>query len=72
MADNAKLRKLGWTYHDGTMFVPRQYLYQKEAMGMERPEMYSPSRCKNPSYLCGPSNYPVSRDSVYGREHELA
>ena len=29
-------------------FVGRKYLYQKEATGMERPEMYSVSRCNNP------------------------
>ena len=60
-AENGNLRKLGWTYHHGTVFAPRQYLYEKEATGMERPEMYSPSWCKNPTYLCGPSNYTVSR-----------
>ena len=64
MAENAKLRKMGWTYCYGTVFAPRQYLHQKEDKGMERPEMYSPIRCKNPSYLCGPSNYSVSRESV--------
>ena len=61
---NGNLRKLGWTYRHGTMFEPRQYLHQKEATGMESPEMYFPSRCKKPSYLCGPSNYPVSKESV--------
>ena len=49
------LRKLGWTYRHGAVFAPRQYLYQKECTGMERPEMYLPSWCKNPSYLCGSS-----------------
>ena len=62
--DNRNLRKLGWTYRHGTVFAPIQYLYTKKATGMERPEMYSPSWCKNPSYLCGPSNYSVSRESV--------
>ena len=64
MPENGNLRKLGWTYRHGTMFAPRQYLYQKEATRLERPEMYSPSRCKYPSYLCGPSNYSISRESV--------
>ena len=27
---NGNLRKLAWTYRHGTMFAPRQYLYQKE------------------------------------------
>ena len=48
MAQNGKLRKLSRTYLHGTVIAPRKYLYQKEAKGMERPEMYSVSRCKNP------------------------
>ena len=47
--ENGNLRKLGWTYRHGTVFAPREYLYQKEATGKERPEMYLASRCKNPS-----------------------
>ena len=54
-AQNGKLPKLGWTYRHGTVLAPRKYLYQKEATDMERPEMYSASRCKNSTYLCGPS-----------------
>ena len=54
--ENGKLRKMGWTYRDGTVFTPRQYLYLKDATGMERPEMYFPTRGINPSYLCEPSN----------------
>ena len=63
-AENRNLRKFGWTYRHGTVFVPRQYLYQKKATGMDRPEIYFPSWLKNPSYLCGPSNYPISIESV--------
>ena len=59
--ENGKLRKYGWTYHHGTVFAPKQYLFQKKAMGMERPETCSSSLSKNPSYLCGPSNYLISR-----------
>ena len=58
------LRKLGWTYRHGTVFAPRQYLHQKEATGMESPEMYFPSRCKKLSYLCGPSKYRVSSETA--------
>ena len=61
-AQNGKFGKLGRTYGHSTVFAPRKYLYQKEATGMERPEMYSVSRCNNPTYLCGPSKYPVSRE----------
>ena len=63
-AQNGKFGKLGRIYGHGTVFAPRKYLYQKEATGMERPEMYSISRCNNPTYLCGPSKYPVSREAV--------
>ena len=62
-AQNRNLHKLGWTYRHGTVFTPRQYLYQKEATGMVRPEMYFPSWCNNPCYLCVSSNYPVSSES---------
>ena len=63
-AQNGKFGKLGRIYYHGTVFAPRKYLYQKEATGMERPEMYSVSRCNNPTYLCGPSKYPVSREAI--------
>ena len=63
-AKTGKLRKLGRSYHPDTVLAPRYYLYQKEATGMERPEMYSASRCNNPTYLCGPSKYPVSWEVV--------
>ena len=63
-AQKRELRKLGRTYRHGTMFAPRQYLYQKEATGMEKSEMYSASRCNKPTYLCGPSKYSISREVV--------
>ena len=65
-AQNGKFGKLGWTYGYGTVLAPRKYLYQKEkeATGMERPEMYSVSRCNNPTYMCGPSKYTFSREAV--------
>ena len=54
-SQNGKFGKLGRTYGHGTVFVPLNHLQQKEATGMERPEMYSVSRCNNHTYLCGPS-----------------
>ena len=63
-SQNGKLGKLGRTYGHGTVVAPRKYLHQKEATGMERPEMYSASRCNKPTYLCGPFKYPVSREAV--------
>ena len=53
-AENGNLRKLGRIYRLGTVCAPRQYLHQKTARGMERPEMHSLSRFKNPSDLFGP------------------
>ena len=48
-AQNGKFGKLGRTYGHGTVFAPRKYLYQKEATGMERPEMHLASPCNNPT-----------------------
>ena len=69
--DKGNLRKLGRAYRHGTVFAPKEYLYQKEATGIERPKMYFPSRCKNPTHLCGPSKYPVSRGAVWSRQGQL-
>ena len=63
-AKTGKLRKLGRTYRHDTVLPPRKYFYQKEATGMERPEMYSASRCYNRTYLCRQLKYPVSREAV--------
>ena len=63
-AEKGNLCILGWTYRHGPVFAPRQYLYQKEATGMESRKMHFPRRCKNPTYLCGPSKYPSSRETV--------
>ena len=63
-APNGKLPKLGRTYRHDTVLAPKKYLYQKEATGMDRAEMYSASLCNNASYLCGPSIYPISREAV--------
>ena len=64
MPRTESLDKLGRTYGHGTVFAHRKYSYQKEATGMDRPEMYSASRCNNPTYLRGPSKYTVSREAV--------
>ena len=63
-AQKGKLRKLGQTYRHGTVFTPRKYLYKKEATGIERPVMYSASRCNNPIYLCGLSKYTAWTDTA--------
>ena len=63
-AKTGKLHNFGRTYRHGTVLPPKKYLYQKEATGMERPEIYSASRFNNPTYLRGPSKYPISREAV--------
>ena len=70
-AQNGKLPKLGRTYPHGTVLAPRKYLYQKEATGMERQEMYSASRCNNPTYLCGPLKYSVFREGIWAQNGKL-
>ena len=59
-ADNRILRKFGSTYRQGTVFVPTQCLYQKEATDMESLKMSFSSRCKNLSDQYGPTNHTVS------------
>ena len=39
LAVNENLRKLGSTYHHGTVFAPKQCLYQKTGTGMKSPKM---------------------------------
>ena len=63
-AENKILRKSGSTFSHGTVFAPKQCLYQKEATGMESPKIYSSRRCKNLVYLCGTANIPVSSKPV--------
>ena len=45
-APNGNMRKFGPTNRHGTAFAPKQWLYQKEATGMESAKMYCPSRCR--------------------------
>ena len=65
------LPKFGSTFRHGTVFALKQCLYQKEATGMESPNMHSSTRCKNQTYLCGTANYPVSYKPVQGRERKF-
>ena len=71
-AENGDLRKCGSAFSHGTVFAPKQCLYQEEATGMESPKVHSSSRCKKRTYLCGTSNYPVSGKPVWGRERKFA
>ena len=67
-AKKCNLCILGWTNRHGTVFAPRQYLYQNKATGMERQEMHFPKRWKNRTYLLGPSKNPVSKEAVEGEK----
>ena len=55
-AENRILRKSESTFRHGTIFAPKQCLYQKEATCMESSKMHYSSRCKNHTYLCGMAN----------------
>ena len=46
---NGKLPKLGRTYRHGTVLELKKYLYQKEATGINRAEMYSAGWFNNAS-----------------------
>ena len=70
-AENGNFRKSGSTFRHGTVFAPMQCLYHKEAIGMESPKMYSTRQCKNRTYLCGTSNYPISCKPVLGRKRKF-
>ena len=64
--------KFGATFGHGTVIAPTQYLYQKEATGMESPKMKSLFQCKKPTSQYEPSNYPASCIAVYSRRYEFA
>ena len=59
-AMNGNLGKFEAVENNGTAFVPKQCLHQKVDVGMENPEMQSPSRCnKRTGRYCAAKN-PVS------------
>ena len=53
------MRNFGSTNPHGTAFAPKQWLYQKEATGMDSPKMYCPSRCRYSTYHCEAAKYLV-------------
>ena len=58
------LRNFGLTKPHGTAFAPMQWLYQKEATGIESSKMYCLSRCRYRTYQRKAANYPVSWGAV--------
>ena len=71
-AQNGNMRNFGPTNPQGTAFAPKQWLYQKEATGMESSKMYCPSRCRYRTYHCVEEKYPVLWGAVYGTEWKYA
>ena len=69
---NGNMRNFGPTNPHGTAFAPKQWLYQKEATGMESPKMHRPSLCRYRTYHCVEAKYPVSWGAVYGTEWKYA
>ena len=59
-ADNANFRNFGASYRHGTGLTPKQYSYEKEALGMQSPKILSLGWCKKGTNLYGASNYPYS------------
>ena len=51
-------------YHHGTVFEPKQCLYQNVAKGVQNLKMYSPYRCNKRTGLYWPAKYPGSHTSV--------
>ena len=71
-SDFAKMRKHGTTLWQGTVSAPNQYLYEKEATGMESPIIESLLQCKQPTSPYGPLKHRCSCSAVKGRQCEYA
>ena len=52
-SENANFRNFGASYRHGTVFAPKQYLYQKEALGMQSTKILSLGWCKKGTNLYG-------------------
>ena len=62
---NRNLLKFGWTDCHGTL-LHQGNIHIKRKLRIWKSQKCSPSQCEKPSYLCGPSNYLVSRELVQG------
>ena len=71
-AKNGNMRNFDPTNAHGTAIAPKQWLYQKEATGMESPKIYCPSRCRYRTYHCVGAKYPVSWEVAQGPEWKYA
>ena len=52
--------KFGPTNSHASAFAPKQWLYEREAMGMESSKIFCPSRCRYRTSQCVSTNYLVS------------
>ena len=59
-AYNPNFRNFGASYCHGTVFVRKQYLYQKEALGIQSPKINYLAWCKKCTNIYEASNYPHS------------
>ena len=72
MVHQGNMRNFGPTNTHGTASAPMQWLYQKEATGMESSKMYCPSRCRYRTYQFEAANCPVSWMAVQGPPRKYA
>ena len=63
-AENGNLGKSLPSFRHDAVFALKQCLYLKEARAMQSQKMYSSTRCKNSTYLCGSANYRLSCKAV--------
>ena len=71
MAYNANFRNFGVSYRHGTVFAPKQYLHQKEALGMHSSKILSLGWCKKGTNLYGASNYLNLYIAIWGRQYKF-
>ena len=63
-AENGNLGNFEAVDRNGTVFAPKQFLYEKVATGMENLKTQSLWRCNNRTGIYGPGNHPVSFTAV--------
>ena len=71
-AENANLAKFEAVEKYGTDFAPKEYYFEKVAVGMENPKMQPPSRCNKRTGRYGPANNQVSCTAYSAENANLA
>ena len=69
---NGNIRNFDRNNPNGTAFAPKQWLYQKEATGIESSRMYRPSRLRYRTHHCVEAKYPVLWEVVQSQELKQA